>query len=52
MGRAKKKKWTNQDFEKVQNDIRKSVLKDFNDWVEECAQDMQQANNVGDTRKL
>ena len=52
MGRSRKKKWSNGDYDKIQEKIRQSCMQDYKDWVEAQASEMQSANNVGDTRKL
>ena len=52
MGIMSSKKWTNADFKKIQRQIRESSLQDHAEWIERCADDMQSANDVGDTRRL
>ena len=51
MGKSDKK-WSNADYDKIQLQIRKSSLQDHAEWVGKCADEMQEANDVGDTRKL
>ena len=47
-----KGKWSNADFKRIQRQIRESSLRDHAEWVERCADDMQSANDVGNTRGL
>ena len=47
-----KGKWSNADFKRIQRQIKESSLRDHAEWVERCADDMQTANDVGNTRGL
>ena len=51
MGKSDKK-WSNVDYKRIQRQIRQSSMQDHAEWIEECAEEMQAANDVGDTRKL
>ena len=51
MGRSKKK-YSKNDYDEVQAQIRKSSMQDYHDWVEACAQGMKEANDVGDTKAV
>ena len=51
MGRSKTNH-TNTEYNKIQADIKRSSLQDHKDWVEDCAAELQDANDVGDTRKM
>ena len=53
MNRKKKEnKITKEDYKKIQEEIKESSLQDHAEWVHKCAEEMEQANGVGDTRKL
>ena len=51
MGKEKGK-WSNADFKRIQKQIKESSLRDHAEWVERCAEEMQAANDVGNTRNL
>ena len=43
---------TKQERNQLQKEIRESGLTDFKAWVEECADTLMAANNVGNTKKI
>ena len=43
---------TKKERKELQKKIRESGLNDFKEWVEECAETLTQADNVGDTKKI
>ena len=51
MGKDKTKR-TKAEFKRIQEEIKYSSLQDHEDWVRECADEMEAANGVGDSRKL
>ena len=49
---TKLKNPTSAERKSLQKQIRESSLKDFKDWVEDCAEELTAANNVGNTKKI
>ena len=47
-----KKKHTVKEFKSIQDQIKKSSLQDFEDWVSSNVAEMEATNEAGDTRKI
>ena len=45
-------KRTKMDYKRIQEQIKQASLQDHAEWLRECADEMEAANDVGDTRKM
>ena len=50
--RMTKRNSTKKQFKDIQSRIKESCLKDFQDWVDKCVREIEDANNLGDIRRV